>query len=540
MHLIPLILTLLAAVIALALAARRTGLPYPAVMVLGGLAIALVPGLPRPELSPDVFFTLFLPPLLYFAAWGTSWRDFRANLRPILLLALGFVSATTAVVGVLAHAAIAGMSWPAAFALGAIVSPPDAVAATAIAGRLGLPRRVVTVLEGESLVNDASGLTLYRLAVAAAVTGQFSLSHAAAVGLWSVVGGVAIGLAVGWVVMHVHRRLEDSVAETVVTLLTPYAAFIPAEAAHASGVLAVVAMGLYVSRHGHEIFSPATRLSAIGTWDVFVFVLNGLVFVLLGLQLPATMDAVAADGHESWPRLLALGAGLSVVLIAVRFAWVFPAAYLPRRAFPAIARREPVPPWRQVAVVAYTGMRGATSLAAALALPLTVVGGGPFPHRGLIVFLTFAAILATLVGQSLTLPWLVRRLGIRPDPADDTRCEEWDARLRAARSALDRITDLDATADGDDQRATLGRLRTRYEERVGRLSDADAAEADGRCAAEDQIDTAVYRAVIEAERRVVIDLRNRAQIGDDVSRRIEHDLDLECARLASVERGRGE
>ena len=536
MHTVPTVLGLLAAVTALAVAARRTGLPYPAVMVVGGLLIAFVPRLPRVDLSPDVFFTLFLPPLLYASAWDTSWREFRANLRPIGLLAFGFVGFTTVAVGWLAHAAVPGMTWPAALALGAIVSPPDAVAATAIAGRVGMPRRVVAILEGESLVNDASGLTLYRLAVLAAVTGHFAVGPAVAEGVWAIVGGVLFGLAMGWVAMRVHRLLEDPLVETVLTLLTPFAAFIPAEAAHASGVLAVVTMGLYVSRHSHAIFSPATRLHAIGTWHVVVFVLNGLVFVLIGLQLPPIMAGIHVNGDPTW-LVVAWAAVLCVVLVVVRAVWVFPAAYLPRMLVPALRRRDPMPPWRSVFLVAYTGMRGADSLAAALALPLAVASGGPFPRRGLIIFLTFAAILATLVVQSVTLPAIVRWLGVSEEDGEG-RCEEWDARLRAARAALARIGELDAVAV-DGQRRTLARLRARYEERVERLAGADGDESAGRCATEAEVEVSVYRGVLEAERAVVVHLRDTAEIGDEVRRRIEYDLDLECARLDSREADSG-
>ena len=538
MHTVPLILTLLAAVTALAVAARRVGLPYPAVMVLGGLAVALVPHLPQVELTPDVFFDLFLPPLLYASAWETSWRDFRANLRPIALLAIGFVAITTLAVGSLAHLTIAGMTWPAALALGAIVSPPDAVAATAVAGRLGLPRRIVVILEGESLVNDASGLTLYQLAVLAAVTGTFSLGHAITVGAWSVVGGVGVGLALGWLAMRVHRRLEDAVAETVVTLLTPYAAFLGADYIHASGVLAVVTMGLYVSRHSHQIFSPATRLHATSTWEVVTFMLNGLVFVLLGLQLPQTMAAVR-DFGEPWWHLAGYAVGLAVVLVVVRIAWVFPATYLPRLLVRALGGTDPSAPWRHVFLVAFIGMRGATSLAAALALPLTLANGQPFPRRGLILFLTFTAILATLVVQSLSLPTIVRWLGVHAEAADDGRCEEWDARLRAARSALSRVDAMEPAAT-DGQRATLIRLRTRYQDRIDRLAGAEHDEAAGRCAAEAEVVVSVYRDVLEAERATVIQLRDGGQIGDEVRRRIEYDLDLECARLTSLDLARGD
>ena len=533
MQIVPTILLLLAAVTALAVAARRTGLPYPAVMVLGGLAIAFVPQLPHIALSPDLFFTLFLPPLLYASAWETSWRDFRANIRSISLLAFGFVGFTTLIVGCLAHAVVPGMGWAVAFALGAIVSPPDAVAAAAVAGPLGLPRRIVTILEGESLVNDASGLTLYRLAVAAAVTGHFSMGSAVAMGLWAIVGGITIGLGIGWVVMRLHRSLEDPLIESVLTLLTPYAAFIPAEHFHASGVLAVVTMGLYVSRHSHSIFSPATRLNLTGVWNVFVFILNGLVFVLIGLQLPPILAAIHRGGEPTLPLVL-WSIAFCVLLVLIRVLWVIPGSYLPWLLIPSIRRHEPKPSWGGTVLIAYTGMRGAASLAAALALPLGVASGDPFPHRDLIIFLTFSAILGTLVVQSLSLPTLVRWLGLRSD-GSETQCEEWDARLRAAKAALSKIAFLEANAsDGD--RPSLQRLRTRYEERVDRIDVADDDESKGRCAPETSLNLSIYSEVIESERQEVVRLRDTEEIGDEVRRRIEYDLDLECARLLSMAR----
>lgn len=535
MHTIPIVLGLLVAVTALALLSRRVGLPYPAVMVIGGLLISFVPHLPSVELDPDVFFSLFLPPLLYAAAWQTSWRDFCANLRPISLLAIGFVLFTTFAIAILAHAVIPEMGWPAACALGAIISPPDAVAATAIAAPLGVPSRIVTVLEGESMVNDASALTVYRFAVAAAVTGTFSLSNALLLGLWAVVGGIGLGLGLGWIVIRLHKQLEDPLVETVITLLTPFVGFIVAEECQASGVLAVVAMGLFVSRQSHSIFSSVTRIEAVSVWNVAVFMLNGLVFVLLGLQLPHVLEHVETL-KQPLSTLIGWGVGLFFVMLIVRIIWVFPATYLPRLMFPSIGQRDPVPPWQPIFFIAYTGMRGATSLAAALALPITLASGAPFEKRNIIIFLTFTAILGTLVIQSLTLPAIVRWLKLKGE--ETAGCEEWEARLRAARAALDRIAELETRTNGStaeaDQR-TLRRLRAQYEERIERLAAIESAERDGYCETEPELEVRMYREVLSVERDAVVGLRNTNVIGDDVLRRIQRDLDLEDARYASIE-----
>ncbi|MBV8781357.1 MAG: Na+/H+ antiporter, partial [Phycisphaerae bacterium] len=458
------ILVLLAAVTAMAIAARRAKLPYPAVMVIGGLLIAWVPKLPHLALSPDVFFTLFLPPLLYAAAWQTSWRDFKLNLRPILLLAIGFVVFTTVVVAAFAHWLVPGMPWAAALALGAIVSPPDAAAASATASLLRVPRRLITILEGESLVNDASGLTLYKLAVAAAVTGTFSWSNAIWTGASSVGLGVGLGLIIGWLIMRLHRLMNDPLQETVITLLSPFAAFIVAEHLHGSGVLAVVTMGLFISRHSHAIFAPTTRLQAYSVWNTTEFVFNGLVFVLIGLQLPIVVSHFQ-EGDLSRATLLMWSGGLCVVVVLVRMAWVFPASYLPHLLARILGRRDPMPSWKIVFLVAYTGMRGATSLAAALALPLFIAGGAEFPRRNLIIFFSFVVILATLVVQSLTLPPIIRALGIKPDR--ENQCEEWEARLRASEAALERVKQLEGECTGSDavRKRTLRGLRNRYEAR---------------------------------------------------------------------------
>jgi monovalent cation/hydrogen antiporter len=535
MHSVSTVLLLLAAVTAMAVAARRINVPYPTVMVVGGLLIGLFPALPSVHLDPEIFFTLFLPPLLYAAAWQTSWREFRANLRPITLLATGFVIVTTCAIAWLGHAFVPGMTWPAAFALGAVVSPPDAVAATAIARPLGLPERIVTILEGESLVNDAAALTLYRVAVAAAVTGAFSLSWAVAQGLVAVAGGIAMGLLLGWLVVQIHKRLDDPLVETVITLLCSYAAFIPTEAIHCSGVLAVVTMGLFVSRRSNWIFSPATRLQAMSVWQITIFMLNGLVFVLVGLELPDVIATIHASGERT-PQLILWAAELCVALVLVRMAWVFPAAYFPQLISRKLRERDPMPSWKAIFFIAYAGMRGADSLAAALAIPLTVASGALFPRRSLIIFLTFTSILATLVLQSLSLAPLIRWLNFEPE-GEKGQCEEWEARLRAARAALKRIEDLEAKAKNgaDHDGPTLQRLRTQYEQRIQRMSTAVEEEKSGRCAPVAEMEWSTYRLVLSAERDAVADLRDTDVIGDSVMHQIEWDLDLEESRIIAAE-----
>lgn len=522
MPVVELVLLLLFAVAALAYIATRVHLPYPIVLVLGGLALGFVPGLPPIDLQPDLIFLLFLPVLLYADAWSTSWRDFRLNLRSISLLAIGLVIATTLIVAVVAHAVLPNFSWAAAFVLGAIVSPTDAVASTAIAQRLGAPQRLVTIVEGESLVNDASGLVIYRFALVALITGAFSFAQAGLTFLWVCAGGVGIGLAVAWLYAQIERRLEDSPIEITLSFLVPFAAYIPAEAVGASGVLAAVAAGLYVGRRSARIISPASRVQAEAVWGVLTFLLNGLAFILIGLQLRALINLLGAQ-QITIGELLTYGALVSLVVIVVRLLWVFPGAYLPRWLFPSIRAREPLPRLRVVVVLGWMGMRGVVSLAAALALPLTLAAGQAFPERPLIVLLTYCVILATLVGQGLTLPALMRKLHVGTDGAAER--EEGVARLTSARAALRRIDELAEekwTTDED-----ISYLRSIHEHRTHRYDgDGDVEEAE-RDNAQDGVARRLKREVLLAERQAVIQLRDEGTIGDEVLRRLERELDLQ-------------
>ena len=517
MHEIIVVLGLLAAVAALIPLANRLAIPYPILLVFGGLVLGFIPNrvLPDVTLEPDLVFLLFLPPLLYWDAVTTPWREFRANLRPIGSLAIGLVIVTTCGVALVAHLLL-GFTWPLSFLLGAVVSSTDAVATGSIASRLGVPPRIVAILQGESLVNDATALVVYGAAVTAVVAGSFSLPRAALQFVAVSVGGVAAGLVVGWVVIRLRRHITDVRVEGMVALLTPFAAYLPADLCGASGVLAAVAAGLYVGRQSAVAISPAARLRADAIWELGTFLINGLIFILIGLQLHPIF--IALSGH-SLSTLLWESVVISLVVIVVRIAWVYPAgalAHLEDR----IVRRDALPlSPAELGVIGWAGMRGVISLATALALP-EVTDHGAFPERDRILFLTFGVIVATLVGQGLTLAPLIRLLHVTGD--DVPHQEEAHARRIAAQAAIEQ---LDALADrGDVPGEILDDLRVRYTRRATRL---------GLTGDEGEIQTRqrIVRAVLDAERRAIIDLRDRNIISDTVLRRIQHELDLEQVRL---------
>jgi CPA1 family monovalent cation:H+ antiporter len=520
MHGLELAFTLLTTITVLAALAERTAIPYPIFLVLGGLALSLVPGVPMLELDPETIILLFLPPVLFAAAYQTSWRDFRANLRPISLLAVGCVFFTILTVAAVAHAVIPGLPWPAAFTLGAIVSPPDAVAATAIFRRLEVPRRLVTILEGESLVNDASALVAYRFAVAAAVAGGFSVWSAAGSFVVITLGGIAVGLAAGWLA---NRAIPAAGAPAVVimaSLLAPGMIYLVAEQLGVSGVLATVVAGLIHGRSGPLIFEPTTRLRGATVWDFLVFTINGLVFILIGLQL---RHVIAALGTWATPELVAAVLAIVGTVVIVRIVWVYPATYLPRL-IPSVRVKDPAPPWTIPAIESWAGLRGVVSLAAALALPYQTAAGEPFPQRDLIVFLTFAVIMATLLGQGLTLPLLIRRLGVVGD--DGTDQEETLARRKAAEAALHRLDTLER--EPWVPKGLTDKLRIRYEHMLKHLPESlDPADRDDELiAAYEQ----VRQEILQAQREAIIQLRDDGVIGDDTLRRVMRDLDLEELR----------
>jgi CPA1 family monovalent cation:H+ antiporter len=511
---VELILGLLMLVAVLALLARKIEVPYPILLVIGGLAIGLVPGLPRIHLNPELIFVIFLPPLLYPAALFTSWRDFRADLRAISWLAIGLVLITTVVIGLLVHS-WTGLPLAATFVLGAIISPPDAVAATAIAERLRVPRRVVTILEGESLVNDATAFVCYRFAIAAVVTGTFSIFQAGLKFVAVASGGTSVGLLIGFIVAWIHRHLDDPPVQTTISLLTPFAAYLLAEKLGVSGVLAVVVAGLYLGWRAPEISSSRVRLQSYPVWEMVVFLLNGIIFVLIGLELP---EVTAGLADYSVREFAWLALRVSIAVVVVRIIWVFIAAYLPRWMSRKIRAKDPYPSWRNVAVVAWTGMRGVDSLAAALAVPLVLQNGAPFPGRNLILLLTFTIIFVTLVVQGLSLPSIIRLLKVVDDGI--TEKEERMARIKANQAAL---ANLEDSRNREDPKL-VERLRVEYEDRLRQLEvgeEAPAGERKGR---------SEYRRLLQealdVERRVILQLRNERLINDEVLRRIQHDIDL--------------
>jgi CPA1 family monovalent cation:H+ antiporter len=509
---------LLVAVAAMLAVAPTLRIPYPILLVIGGLVIGFLPGMPELELPPELVFFGVLPPLLYGAAFFTSLRDLRANVRHISMLAIGLVVATTAGVAVVAHAVVEGLPWASAFALGAIVSPTDPLAATSIARRLGVPHGYVSVVEGESLVNDGSGLVLYRLAVAAVLTGTFSMWEAAGLFAFTATGGVAVGLAVGWLVRQVRRRLNNPPAEVTISLMTGYFAFLPADLLGVSPVLAAVTAGIYLGWYTPELTTPQMRLQGVAVWQIVQYLLNALLFVLIGLQLPVILDALG--DVPAW-RLLGWAAAVCATVILVRFAWVFLLMAAPKRLRGQRAW------WRGATFVSWAGMRGAVSLAAALALPLTTDAGAAFPGRDVIIFLTFAVILATLVGQGLTLPVLIRYLRLEDDGSEQR--EDAEVRIHAAEAAIARLEEL---AQEDWVREdTAERMRGLYAFRRNRfLARLDGADEDG-VEERSQDYQRLRRELLDAERSAMLELRRTGAIGDDVAQRVQRDLDLEDQRL---------
>ena len=518
------VLILLVVVVALAVVAPRMKIPYPILLVLGGLLLGFIPGLPSVTLDPDLVFLLFLPPLLYFSAWATSWRDFRTNIRPISLLAIGLVLMTTVVIAVVAHTAIPGLPWAAAFVLGAIISPTDSVAATSIAQRLGVPQRIVTIVEGESLVNDSSGLVAYQFAVAAVVYGTFSLAMASLQFVLVSVGGIAVGLAAGWCVLQIHRRLNNTPLEITMTIVTPFAIYLIADAIHVSAVLAVVSAGLYLVWRVYMFFSAQTRQQAIAVWETLAFLLNGLVFILIGLQLRGVLVRLSGSGIELL-NLLLYAVVISIATVVIRFVWVFPATYLPRFFSRRLRKRDAYLNWRNAIVIGWMGMRGVVSLAAALALPTTVQNGAAFPARSLIIYLTFCVILATLVVQGLSLPFLLRWLNLKDD--GEAKREEVKARQTAADAALARIDELTEQADEATKKAAV-HLRVHYEARAKSIADGTVEE---HILNKHDAYLNLQLETLKAEQDAVVNLRNRGEINDEVLHRIGRELDLEEERL---------
>ena len=504
-----------ALVVAVTAIARQLPVPPPILQVLAGFALGLVPGVSIPEIDADLVFFVFLPPVLWAAAFFTSLRDFSANRRPIALLAIGLVLATSAAVAIAARMLFPAMPWAVAVALGAIVSPPDAVAAAAIVSRLPVPRRVVVILEGESLVNDASALILYRSAVAAAVTGTFSWGESVVRFFLDAGVGVLIGILVAWLVLKILRWSRDAMAETLLTLAAPYVAWLAAESLHVSAVLACVAGGVYLRRHFSSAVAPLSRLHNRSVWDLVVFVLNAAIFLLLGLQFRALLAAVPEGTLVS---LVRDGLLISLVAIVVRLVWVPVATALPRVVSGRVRRGDPMPTKRGVFLVAWTSMRGIVSLATALALPAVLASGAPFPFRSEIIVITVCVILVTLVVQGLTLAPIIRAFRFTPEKSH--HLEARVARLEASRRGAEVLDDLshEEWVDARDVEWLRNELRDRI-----RLLEYHAGEPEGR--------RRLRAAMLRAERRMLVRLRNEGAISDDVLRELEQELDLEAVRV---------
>ena len=512
---------LLVLVAALTWLAQRMKIEYPIVLVIGGLIIGFIPGLPTIQLNPAVVFLVFLPPLLYYEAFNSSIRDFRANLRLITLNAVFLVIVTIAAVAVVARALIPDLPWAVAVVLGAILGPTDETAAIAIGSRLRVPRRLITIIKAESLFNDATALVIFNVALIAAVTGTFSW----ALGLWQLladaVGGVCIGLAVGWLVSIIRRRLDDLMLQNTLSLLTGYAAYYSADALHLSGVLAAIVAGLYLGRRVHTFTSPTSRIQIAAQRDITLYLINGVLFILVGLQLHPILGGLSI--HADAPRLFSLALLISLTVMVVRILWAFPAVYLPRVLSRRIRAAEGTPAWRNVVVASWTGLRGGVSLAAALAVPLTVASGAAFPHRPVILFLTFAVIFATLVVQGLTLPALIRWLRITPESENR---EESLARLKAARvayAALDKLERepwADAAVVADLRSHLKGSLEHHTAKRDHTLTPQQKRSADARYR--------IQRELNDAQSREIVRLRNEGAINDTTMQKIIRELDLQA------------
>jgi len=528
---IQLLVGLLVVVSLVALVANRLRVPHAVLLVIVGVLLAVVPGLPTVKLAPEFVLLIVLPPLIYSSAVAMSWREFRFNLRPIVLLAVGCVLFTAAAAAAAAHWLL-GFPWAVGFVLGAIISPPDAVAPLSVARRMRLPHRLLVVLEGEGLANDATALILYRFAVAAVSAGVFSASGAAGTFAIIVAGEIAWGLAVGWLMLRLRRWVRDPRIEITLSILTPFLAYWPPEYLGGSGVLATVTAGLYISWNGLRLISAATRLQGIFFWDLFIYLIEGMVFLVTGLQARAL--TVGIHGHGLRGLVLAALVACAVVILA-RFIWTYPAIYLPRMLSPALAKRDPAPPWQQAFVLAFTGVRGIVSLAAALAIPLTVASGMPFPQRDLILFLTFSVVLVTLVGQGLLLPVVIRALGLANTGEQEhaaLRAQEHLARRQAVEAALARLETL--AGERGLPAEVLEPLRARHRERLRHTrhrGDGDAAHLR-LLEADDQVELLL----IEAEREQINELYRLGDLQDEVRRRIERELDLREARLQN-ERG---
>jgi CPA1 family monovalent cation:H+ antiporter len=518
------LLFLMVLVAGLAALARRSQTPYPIVLVIGGLAVSLLPNVPHVSLQPDIVFLVLLPPLLYSAAFHTSWRDFRLNLPRILSLAFGLVGFTAAALAYMGGWLLPGFDRRTGFVLGALVASTDAIAASAIAKRLGLPKRIIDVLEGESLVNDATSLLALEFSVAMLVGNEIPTIGAGALRLiYLASAGVLVGLLAGRLIRWGQMRLTDAPIEITLTLVAPYLSYIAAESVHASGVLATVACGLYLGHKRSQLLSTRARLDSAAVWNTLDFVLNGLVFILIGFQLPTILAGIR---NMSLPAIILSGISVAAVLIALRMIWVFAESWI-SQAIRRVIRRPAVPmPPKELLLVGWTGMRGVIALAAAMSLPELTKDGSAFPHRDVLIFLTFCVILVTLVAQGLSLPLLIRKLGMAA--AFSTKCEENEARRRMLSAAIDRIRDLRIRNNPPDEEA-LADLLHHYHQRLEEAESSSTERTpEGSNYEQYRLLSSQLRSV---ERSAILRMRDQNTINDEVLRSLERELDLMDARF---------
>jgi CPA1 family monovalent cation:H+ antiporter len=507
------------AIIAAVWLADRVGVPYPVLLVAVGAVLAWLPWVKVPQLAPEIVFYVFLPPLLYYAAYFIAPDDLRASARPIGLLSVGLVLVTTAAVGGVLLG-IAGVPLAVALVAGAVVAPTDAVAATSVFKRLDVPERLATIVEGEGLTNDGTALVLYTGAVGAAMAGAVRPGPLIVTLLAAPAGGAALGLAVGWLAVQVRRRIDHSMLEITVSLVTPYLTYVLAEGAHLSGVLATVTAGVYIGSHLSAIYTPRVRLQAFAFLDALVFLLNVVLFTLVGMQLVRSLHWVPGIPAT---RVVAVIAAVIAVVIASRLVWMLsgPAT---ARLFGRVTESQA---WRERTIVAWAGMRGGLSLAAALAIPLRLADGRPFPDRDLVIVVAASVIVASLLIQGTSLPWLLRRLGLR---AEDLGSEEIKTRLKAARAALEW---LDDPAHADAAQESTRSVRSMYEARLRRLQISPASDEEPDDVREMERYRNLRLKLLDVERSVVLSLRRDGRINASLLRAIEHDFDLEEARLSS-------
>ena len=526
---IQIVVLLFVVVAAVAVLAARLKTPAAILLVLTGVLLALIPGLPTIELAPGLVLLIVLPPVIYSASFQMSWREFRFNLRPITLLAVGCVVFTTVSVAAAAHLLL-HLSWGVGFVLGAIVSPPDSVAPLSIARRLQIPRRILVVLEGEGLANDATALILYRFAIVAVSVNAFSPARAVGTFAAIVVGEIIWGLCVGWVMLRLRRWVDQPPVELILAVLTPFLAYWPPEHLGGSGVLATVTTGLYASWNGLQLISSATRLQGVFFWGFFTYLIEGMIFLITGLQARTLVERVS---HFTLRELLTSAAVISAVVIVARFVWIYPATYIPRWVSASLRRRDPSPPWQYVFALSFTGVRGIVSLAAALAIPLTTASGAPFPDRDLILLLTFAVILVTLVGLGLLLPSVIRALGLAQAGSRERRAdkaEEHAARRQAITAVIERLEQLKTERDLPDD--IVGPLRARHQHRLAHVARSGGEEADrDYTGVHDELELLL----IAAEREHVNELFRQGKLKDEGRRRIERELDLREAHFAREE-----